>query len=78
MDYFNNLFGEPELIKRENWDGKEEPITKDKWQILTKNGTSQQWPFWSGSPPVPELTPEVYKQLGLEPPTIDIDFEVVD
>ena len=29
-DYFADLFGKPELKKREDWDGREEPLTFDR------------------------------------------------
>jgi len=61
-EYFAGLFGQPELTRRANWDGREEPLfqirNKDPWELaLDKLDNTVR---------------------GIPNDTIDIDHEVVD
>ena len=62
MSHFDELFGQPELTRRENWDGREEPL------FQTRN--KQPWEL-----ALDKLDNTVRGTLN---DTIDIDHEVVD
>ena len=63
MDYFNELFGQPELTRRENWDGREEPVVPAARPDDALDWTTRTARHRPGQQPVV---------------TIDIDHEVVD
>lgn len=75
MDYFQDLFGQPELTRRENWDGKEELFHADS-RITWRERQAQEIER--------ELTAQHLRnvqaaaEFGLTPQdTIDIDYEEV-
>ena len=62
MSHFDELFGQPELTRRANWDGREEPLTQARIR--------QPWEL-----ALDKLDNTV---RGILNDTIDIDHEVVD
>ena len=71
MDYFNNLFGQPELTRRENWDGREEPVIG---RILTDGAELSL----EEAHALAAMFPGTIDSSALPDNTIDIDHEVVD
>ena len=63
-EYFAGLFRQPELTRRENWDGREEPL-----HPMPQETPSQRW----------DRLAQQLRHGGTAPPdTLDIDHEVVD
>ena len=65
MSHFDELFGLPELTRRANWDGKEEPLHATKKPLM-----AMFMPVDTGEPTLIRFIDQQ--------DTIDIDHEVVD
>jgi hypothetical protein len=79
MSHFDELFGQPELTRRENWDGKEESLTITNEQLHTYMGEKARRKIIETIRQI-RATGQKPSDFGapVEYDTIDIDHEVVD
>ena len=87
MSHFDELYGQPKLTRRENWDGREEPVTS--FTLTGRRGNILHL-VAPDDAPVYKATLDELNELdwttrkarhrpGQQPVvTIDIDHEVVD